>query len=180
MRKNQSSSRFPLGKKCMWKPRQPPSRSPLGKTRMMHYMQKTKSGLPDKKSLKCRPQGGSPPSLRPRTRICHHFVPSTTPTAANPHSIASAGPSRSGTTVTADAAPACVAIPELPKVVVAPALDAPVVLRSAASSSTRRMGLGACGVVSSRPRIVPLTCQQRCWRHVSAVLRLLLSLSSVT
>jgi hypothetical protein len=97
----------------------------------MHLEQKTKFGLPDKK--KCRPQGGSTPSLRPRTRIRHHPVPSTTPTAAKEPSMASAGPSRSGTTIAADAATRCVAVPELPIAVLAPALDAPVILRSAAS-----------------------------------------------
>jgi len=79
-----------------------------------------------------RPQGGSPPSLRPRTSPRHRPVPSTTPTATRPPSMASTGPSRSGTTVAAVAANRCVAVPELPTVVVAPALDAPVVLRSAA------------------------------------------------
>ena len=89
-----------------------------------------------------RPQGGSPPSLRPRTSLRHRPVPSTTPTAANPHSIASAGPSRSGTTSAPDAATRCVAVPELPIVVPAPALDAPVVLRSAASLMHPEDGAG--------------------------------------
>jgi len=89
-----------------------------------------------------RPQGGSPPSLRPRTSLRHRPVPSTTPTAANPPSIESAGPSRSGTTVAAVAAIEQVAVPELPIAVVAPALDAPVVLRSAASLMHPEDGAG--------------------------------------
>ena len=60
-------------------------------------------------------------------------VPSTTPTAPQQPGIASAAPSRSETTVAVVAAIGCVVVPELPIVVVAPALDAPVVLRSAAS-----------------------------------------------
>jgi hypothetical protein len=91
-----------------------------------------------------RPQGGSPPSLRPRTRLRHHPVPSTTPTATPtpPPSIANAGPSRSGTTVSAVATSRGVAVPELPIVVPAPALDAPVVLRSAASLMQPEDGAG--------------------------------------
>jgi len=80
-----------------------------------------------------RPQGGSPPYLRPRTSLSQGPVPSTTYTATKPPSIARAGPSRSGTTVAAVAAIGCVADPELPMVVPAPALDAAVVLRSTAS-----------------------------------------------
>jgi hypothetical protein len=89
-----------------------------------------------------RPQGGSPPSLRPRTSLRHRPVPSTTSTATKPPSIARAGPSRSGTTVAAVAATRCVAVPELPIVVPAPALDAPVVLRSAASLMHPEDGAG--------------------------------------
>ena len=90
-----------------------------------------------------RPQGGSPPSLRPRTRLRHRPVPSTTPNAAKESSIASTGPSRSGVTVAAIAAPGCVTVPELPIVVIAPALDAPVVLRSAASLKRPENGAGS-------------------------------------
>jgi hypothetical protein len=80
-----------------------------------------------------RPQGGTPPSLRPRTSLCHHPAPSTTPTSTPPTGIASADPWRSGTTVTAVTTILRVAVPELPIAVIAPALDAPIVLRSAAS-----------------------------------------------
>ena len=89
-----------------------------------------------------RPQGGTPPSLRPRTSLCHQPVPSTTPTDAAQKSIASAGSSRRGTTAAVVATISRVAVPELPNRVPTPALDAPVVLRSAASLMHPEDGAG--------------------------------------
>jgi hypothetical protein len=103
-----------------------------------------------------RPQGGSPPSLRPRTSLRHRPVPSNSPNVAKEPSIAKVDPSRSGTTVAAVAATRCVAVPELSKVVRAPALDAPVVLRSAASLKRPKNGAGCLqGVFRKAPHRSP-------------------------
>ena len=80
-----------------------------------------------------RPQGGSSPSLRTRTRLCHRSFTSTTSVASTVTHHDRKSIATLGTTVAFVAAIRCVAVPELPPPVGAPALDARVVLRPAAS-----------------------------------------------
>ena len=113
-----------------------------------------------------RPPGGSPPSLRPRTGFSHRPFMSSTSVATNSSSITREGPWRSAITVGCVAALEFVAVPELPNVVFAPALDAPIVLRSAASFMHPDAGAGCLQGVSQGP-VDPQTCQQQCRRRVS-------------
>ena len=120
-----------------------------------------------------RPQGGSPPSLHPHTRLSHHPLTTSTSVATNPPSITRKGPSRSVTTVDLVAALEFVAVPELPivggpafPVVSAPALDAPGVLLSAASLMHPEAGAGCLQGVFQGP-IDSRTCQQQCSRRIS-------------
>ena len=80
-----------------------------------------------------RPQEDCPPYLHPRTRPCHHCVRSTTsaPSTNKNHKLRPS--TESLTTVFPVAAREPIAVPKLSTDITAPALDAPVVLRSAAS-----------------------------------------------
>ena len=99
-----------------------------------------------------RPQGGSPPSLRTRTSRCHRPVPFTTSVASTAKYHKCKSIATSGTTVASVAAIQCVAVPELPQAVFAPTLDAPVVLRSAASFNIHPGDWAGClQGVSQRP-----------------------------
>jgi hypothetical protein len=99
-----------------------------------------------------RPQGGSPPSLRTRTRLCHRPVSFTAFVASTAKHHKCKSIATSGTTVASAAAIRCVAVPELSIAVFAPALDAPVVLRSAASFNIHpEDGAGCLQGVSKRP-----------------------------
>ena len=116
-----------------------------------------------------RPQGGSPPSLRPRTRLRHYPLAFKTSAGAN-HQASQVQAHRDRmTTVAFVAARECVSVPKLPTTVHAPALDAPVVLRSAASLFMHpEAGAGCLQGVSRGPASIPgLASSGTGWRRVS-------------
>ena len=103
-----------------------------------------------------RPQGGSSPSLLRRTSLCYHHVSFTTPVASTAKQHKCRFIATSGTTVASAAAIRCVAVPELSKAVLAPALNAPVVLRSAASFNIHSgAGAGCLQGAYQRPASFP-------------------------
>ena len=124
-----------------------------------------------------RLQGGSFPSLRPRTSFCHRPDPFTACFASTAKHHKCQSIATSGTTADFIAATRCVAVPELPNPVAAPALDTPVVLRSAPSLNIDPDNGAGC---SSAPGIVPLTCQKRCWVHFSREPWLLFTCTSLS
>ena len=108
----------------------------------------------DRDSRSPRSQGDRrqvrPHLCAPSTRLCHRPLRSTTSTTSTAKHHKCRSIARSATTVVSVAAMRCVAVPELPVGVAAPALDAPVVLRSAASLNIHQeIGRGAGRVISS-------------------------------